>query len=134
MGVDRPFTKEEISAHLQKLGSDLRRLELILTAGQTDPRILRDFRQAVDHARTTAWAVQQMIDHGTESDDGLDLLPLLVAERIRRTTELSKELLSDLSRPGAGPGPGVERLFSAVRDLDELLARLYQKPRPRIAT
>ena len=85
-----------ISRQLVRIAAELRDLGLIAHASAIDPAILADFRSAVDHARSTAWAVQHSL---LTQDDKLDVYPILVRERIRRVIELCEALIKDLASP-----------------------------------
>ena len=58
--MDSPKTdaKEGISARLQRATDELRQLEKLIRSASIDPRVLDDFRQALDHTRLTAWGVR----------------------------------------------------------------------------
>jgi hypothetical protein len=91
--------QEIICSQLVRISAELRKMELVANASAIDPTILADFRSAVDHARLTAWAVQQQLQM---HDDVLDVFPVLGRERIRRVIELCKALIQDdLSSPQA---------------------------------
>ena len=77
---------------------ELQRLHQVLRSGDLDPRILADFRDALNRVRTAAWAAQQyMACKETEQDSG-SVLSLLVGERIRAAYQLC-EVISDDLRP-----------------------------------
>src|SRR5258707_14254990 len=48
-----------VNFQLKKTSAELLRLEHAIRTGGIDQRILTDFRDAVDHVRKTAWAVQE---------------------------------------------------------------------------
>jgi len=67
-----------------------------LLSGDLDPRILADFRDALNRVRTAAWAAQQyMACKETEQDSG-SVLSLLVGERIRAAYQLCEAISDDL--------------------------------------
>ena len=106
---------EEISSQLVRIAADLRRMEFIANASAIDPTILADFRSAVDHARLTAWAVQQRL---RVPDDELDVYPTLVRERIRRVIELCEALIQDPSLTETkAETPAKQLLYKAARRL-----------------
>jgi hypothetical protein len=109
----RATNREIISSQLVRISAELREIELVANASLVDPNILADFRSAVDHARSIAWAVQQRLQAPGE---GLDVLPILVKERIRRVIELCEVLTRDLSSPQA-------KQDCAARDLLHQTAR-----------
>ena len=106
---------------------NLLKLEQILRSGGLDPRVLRDFRDAIDHVRKTAWAVQELQERQAEQRDTATVHSLLTAERVRRTTELSKALATDLDSQEVTDGTvGITDLFRAIEDLDQRLAALFK--------
>ena len=110
---------------LKKSTADLVDLEQALTSGNTDPRVLREFRDAVDYIRKAAWVVQEWQERQTHSRDVSTILPLLMLERIRRTTQLCKSIASDLQTHSASPESlGVAELSQAVDDLRHRLQSL----------
>ena len=58
MDSPKTDTKEGISARLQRATDELRQLEKLIRSASIDPRVLDDFRQALDHTRLTAWGVR----------------------------------------------------------------------------
>ena len=106
---------EEISSQLVRIAAELRKMEFIANASAIDPTILADFRSAVDHARLTAWAVQQRL---RVPDDQLDVYPTLVRERIRRVIELCEALIQDPSLTETKTEtPAKQLLYKAARRL-----------------
>lgn len=123
-----PTAEEGLSARLQKMSSELRELEQTMKSGDIEPRVLREFRDSVDHVRQTAWAVQQWIELQTKRGDAYSVLSLLTVERIRRATQLSSDLSIDLDATEVTfETEGLSKLFEAVRGLYERLARLFKK-------
>ena len=60
-----------------------------------DPRILREFREAVDYVRKATWVVQEWQARQLQKHDPQTVLPLLTAERIRRATQLCDVIIAD---------------------------------------
>ena len=58
MGSTEADAKEAISARLQRATDELRQLEKLIRSASIDPRVLDDFREALDHIRLTAWGVR----------------------------------------------------------------------------
>ena len=118
------LTAAVLGIRLQKATSEIFELEKLLKSGTIDPRVLNEFRDAVDQIRGTAWAVQQWIGL-QESGDPYELLPALSAQRVRRATQLTKDLTIDLESVDIGlETPGLKQLFQAVDALHERLARV----------
>jgi len=86
-----------------------------------------DFRDAVDHVRKTAWAVQEWQERQITRHDPQTLLPLLISERIRRAAQLGNSIVSDLTNHEVTrETPGVDQLFDAVQRMQQLLADLLR--------
>ena len=116
-----------VNFQLKKTSSELHRLEHAIRSGGIDERILMDFRDAVDHVRKTAWAVQEWQERQITNHDQHTLLPLLTSERIRRAAQLGNAIVSDLtSREVTRETPGVDKLFAAVQRMHQLLADLLK--------
>jgi len=124
----------QLSAQLSKTASDLRELEKTIKASDTgvDIRILFEFRQAVDQIRLTAWAVQKWLDLRTHERDRYGPLALLLAERMRRATQLNSDLARDFASLGTLPETeGVVDLRLAVERLLTCLEPFSRKNDPR---
>src|SRR5690348_6533867 len=103
---------------LKKSTADLVELEQALTSGDTDPQVLREFRDAVDYVRKAAWVVQEWQERQTHSRDVSTILPLLMFERIRRTTQLCKVIAAEIQNHAASAESlGVGELSDAIEDL-----------------
>ncbi len=114
-----------MNLQLKKTCADLVRLEYEMRSGPFDPRILREFRDAVDNVRKTAWAVQEWQERQSRRQDPHTVLPLLTAEGIRRATQLCDAITTGLAanevvRETVGIDEflrSVERVHQSLRDL-----------------
>jgi hypothetical protein len=98
-------------------------------SGGMDPQVLREFRDAVDYVRKTAWALQELQERQAHQRDVATVRSLLTDERVRRATQLSKALASDLESHEVSDGtPGTAELFRAIEILYQRLEALF---RPR---
>ena len=91
-----------ISERLLTATNELQELERLVVSGDFSPRILCDFRTAVDNIRMTAWTVQQWIGLQQQSRDPYTVESALSAERVRRGTQLAKDLTMDLQSLDVG--------------------------------
>ncbi|HVP43420.1 MAG TPA: PilZ domain-containing protein [Terriglobales bacterium] len=89
--------RTDITSRVYKSAEELRAIETLLQSdmADVDPRILTEFRHAVDHARETAWAVQTWVEMRKQRRDPFTLMPLVERRRIRQAVFLLKELLMD---------------------------------------
>jgi hypothetical protein len=108
---------------LMKLEKDMKEAR----SGGMDPRVLREFRDAVDYVRKTAWALQELQERQAHQRDIATVRSLLTDERVRRATQLSKALASDLESHEVGEAtPGTAELFRAIETLHQRLADLFK--------
>jgi hypothetical protein len=96
-------------------------------SGGMDPLVLREFRDAVDYVRKTAWALQELQERQAQQRDTATVRSLLTDERVRRATQLSKALASDLDSHEVNDGTaGAAELFRAIEGLNHRLAALFR--------
>ena len=108
-----------MSRQLVRIAAELRDLGLFANASAIDPEILADFRSAVDHARSTAWAVQHCLQAHEENGE---VYPILVRERMRRVMELCDALMKDLKFPQTKVDREArEQLSKAIKRLSDHL-------------
>ena len=116
---------------LKKACADLVKLEYDLRSGLTDARILTEFRDAVDHVRKTAWAVQEWQERQSRHHDPNTVLPLLTAERIRRTTQLCDAITTgSATHEVTRETVGIDELFRAVERVHQTLLDLLRNREP----
>jgi hypothetical protein len=112
---------------LKKTCADLVRLEYDMRSGPIDPRILTEFRDAVDHVRKTAWAVQEWQQRQSRHHDAHTVLPLLTAERIRRATQLCDAITADsATHEVTRQTVGIDEFFQAVERVHQSLLHLFE--------
>lgn len=114
---------EQISTRMKDAITELHQLESVIEAGPVDPRILADFREAINHVRQTAWVVQQWIELSEYHKDAYTTLSLMTNERVRCEIQLTQELISDLDAGDLG----------YETDKIEVLAEIVQKLASRLS-
>ena len=87
-----------VPSRLEKAISELQGLHELLLSGDLDPRVLADFRDAVNRVRNAAWAAQQYIVRRETDQGSSSVLSLLAGERIRTTYQLCLVISEDLKR------------------------------------
>lgn len=121
---------DNLAARLQNLAGELRHLEKELRELPTeaDPLIVRDFRDALDNLRLTAWSLQLWLEEKQAGRDTTRLMGQLTAERIRRAIQLSTNLVTDMDGGGVTvESSGVNDLYRATLALFERLKKLFGK-------
>jgi hypothetical protein len=106
-----------VNLQVKKTYVELQKLEKSLRSEGIDLRLLNEFRDAVDYVRTAAVIVQQLRERQMHGQDDDDVASLLIAERIRRTTNLCLEVVTDMD---AG------KVDDSTKGVDELLCSLEQ--------
>lgn len=116
-----------VTFRLKMAIDDLLKLEKAIRSGGMDPRVLREFRDAVDYVRKTAWALQELQERQAQQRDTATVRSLLTDERVRRATQLSQALASDLDSHEVTDGTtGAADLFRAIEGLYQRLAGLFK--------
>jgi len=121
-------TGSPLTARLRVITLELQELEHSVVSGDLDSRVLSEFRNAVDHIRNTAWAVQQWVGAREQSGDPYAVLPALAAQRVRRATQLANDLCLDLQTVEVtAETEGMGNLYRAVDDLHRRLELLFKR-------
>jgi hypothetical protein len=109
-----------IPSRLEKGITELQDLHELLLAGDLDPRILEDFRTALNRVRTAAWAAQQYVARRETNQDLGSVLSFLAGERIRATYQLCQAISDDLKQTDIEVQAGsLVQLHAATRALTE---------------
>ena len=112
---------QQLSAALERVTSDLRRIEKLLVSGDDfEAGVLNDFRDAVNRVRTTAWGVQQFAQSKTAETDPNVVLSVLAGERIRVAFVMCQNILADLNNPAIRWQKGP---LARLSDVSEQLAK-----------
>lgn len=116
-----------VNFQLKKTSAELVRVERAMKSGSVDPRMLMEFRDAVDYVRKTAWAVQEWQERQLQRNDPSTLIPLLTAERIRRAVQLSSAIAADVTAHEVSrETPGIEELLQSTERMYQRLADLFR--------
>jgi hypothetical protein len=117
-----------LNFQLRKTSAELVRIEQEMKAGGIDSRILEEFRDSVDYVRKTAWAVQEWQERQLQKRDPQTVLPLITSERIRRATQLSLAITTDLAaHQVTRETTGMRELYQAVESLYPRVASLFRQ-------
>jgi len=118
-----------VNFQLKKTSAQLVSLVYAMQSGSIEPSILKEFRDAVDYVRKTAWAVEEWQERQLQQHDPQTVLPLLTAERIRRATQLSEAISTDLAaHKVTRETAGIDELFRAIELVYQHLGDLLKEP------
>lgn len=116
-----------VNLQVKKTSIELQKLEQSLRSEGIDLRRLNEFRDAVDYVRTVALVVQQSRDRQLNGLDDKEIGTLLAVERIRRTTNLCLEVITDLdARAITSETKGVEELYLSLEQACDRLKHLLK--------
>jgi hypothetical protein len=87
-----------VSKRLKSVIKELRPLQKLLVNESVDPRVLTDFRDALNRLRNTAWAAQQSAAARMNESSQVSVTSLLTSERIRAAYQLCCTIHEDLHR------------------------------------
>ena len=120
--VEQEIDSPAVPSRLERAIEELQVINEVLHSGDLDPRVLPDFRDAVNRARTAAWAAQQSVA-SEETGDGLSsVLTLLAGERVRAAYQLCQSISHDLKRPELNvPAGSLIQLYEVMSALTEEL-------------
>jgi hypothetical protein len=117
-----------LAARLLATTTALNELEKSVKSGGLDSRVLGELRNAIDHIRYTALAVQDWYGVQEQSGDPYAVLSTLAAQRVRRAAQLAKDLTLDLENVDISvETQGLDDLYQAVDGLHRNLGRLFKR-------
>jgi hypothetical protein len=120
----------ELAIRMQNANNELRELEKLLAAERehVDARVVRDFHNAIVHVRQIAWGVQRWLQLKVQDRDPFEVLNQLHAERMRFSSELSKELAMDLEAMELDLTSGdIPAFYNETKRLYKALSRALAK-------
>ena len=117
-----------LGARLDAMVTALAEAQDLADSSDLDARVQIEFRHALDHTRHTASAVQQWFDAHAKSSDAYAVLPVLATQRVRRATELAKDLTLDLENMDVTiETQGLPDLYQAIGELHRQLEVLCRR-------
>jgi multidrug resistance efflux pump len=115
-----------IAERLRRTTEELKIVEQLIVSGDFSPRILSEFRNAVDSVRQTAHVVQMWTGLQKQHRDPYSAMSVLSEDRVRRATQIAKDLTVDLQSLEVDfSTEGIAELFHAIEALHERLLRLF---------
>ena len=119
--------ERSVTERVQAATKELQGLEQLIVSGDFSPRILTEFRNAVDSIRQTARAVQTWIGLQEQNRDPYSVMTSLSRDRVRRATQIAKDLTLDLQAMEIDfETEGLKELLNAVEDLRERLLPMFR--------
>lgn len=129
--TENSLQAESISGRMQRAIDELKILEQLILCGDFSRQLLQEFRDALDSIRSTARVVQLWagLQEKQRNGDSYSAFDTMAADRVRRATEIAKELTIDLESAKVGfETEQMTELYRAVDDLRERLAPNNEAP------
>jgi hypothetical protein len=119
-------TSDRLKAAIAELGG----IQSLLVAGELDPRILTDFRDAVNRVRNTAWAAYQYTESKITGKDSRSIMSIVAGERIRAAYQLCQAIQDDLETTDVHLQAGqLIQLHAATKSLTDKLSDVVRELR-----
>jgi hypothetical protein len=120
-----------VDLQVKKAGIELQKLEKALRDAGIDLRMLREYREAADYVAATAGAVKQLRECQIHERSDAEVMRALSADRVRRATSLSVEVLADIEAGRIdGETSGIEELCRCLEDNLRRLRPLLTQSEP----
>jgi len=118
--------KKDISTRLEEMTFEFHDLEADLrNSRELDARSLQAFRQSLDDLRMTAWTVNELMTARTTEKDPEVVLGFLAAERIRRFSQMARQLSTEVDHKGfTWESSGIQSLSDSLNLLQARLSKL----------
>jgi len=119
-------SREKVAERVGRAISELKALQEPLLAGEVDPLVLTDFRDALNRVRNTAWAAQQSAAASLSDQGPATVATFLASERIRAAYQLCRSIQGDVHREDVDFQKGTLMEFYGVAKclVEELKNRL----------
>lgn len=115
-----------IASQLKKADAELKEAQVSVKTGMINVKVLMEFRAATERARLATAAVHQWLEAQGKGGDPYQLLPGVMSERVKMTTELVRDVTHDLEGGDVDfETPGLGELNKAVKTLMERLSKLF---------
>ena len=116
----------DLAAQLSSLDRELKSNRFL------DEAALQEFRWALDNVRMTAWTVSELLNARERQQDPAKVVSFVVAERLRRSNQMLKDLCADMEEEGVTwQTAGIQSLFETVKLLQVQLIKLIDEHRSR---
>jgi hypothetical protein len=117
-------TSDRLKAAIAELGG----IQSLLGAGELDPRILTDFRDAVNRIRNTAWAAYQYAESKITGEDSRSIISIVAGERMRAAYQLCQAIQNDLETTDVHLQAGqLIQLHAATKSLTDKLSDVVRE-------
>jgi hypothetical protein len=127
---------KDLSTRLRDLKLEFQAMESELSSmSESDAGALREFRHSLDDLRMTAWTVSELINARKTERNPEVVRSFLSAERLRRFSQMMRDLSSDLEDKGfIWDSSGMQSLSESLSLLQARLSKLLAVHPPQFST
>jgi hypothetical protein len=118
-GADFTYISQ-VEDQVQRVTSELNKLDAILSAGMVDRTVLMSFRDAVNRIRHTGWAMQQRVDE----KNGVNAKTRLAEDRIRVVNQMLETFPEDVKDV---PASSTDALYKLKLNLANTILAINEK-------
>jgi hypothetical protein len=120
-----------VNLQVKKTSVELQKLENSLQAEGINPRLLNEFREAVDYLRTASVVVQKLREYQLHGGDEGEMYSLLVTDRIRRATNLCREVITDVEAGKVtNESKGIDEFYRTLEEAYDQLSHVLKRREP----
>ncbi len=120
-----------VNLQVKRTSVELQKLENTLQSEGINPRLLNEFREAVDYLRTASVVVQKLREYQLHGGDEGEMHSLLVTDRIRRATNLCREVITDIEAGKVtNETKGIDEFFRILEQAYDQLSNLLKRREP----
>jgi pyruvate-formate lyase len=126
----------DFSARLREMTLEFQSMETEMqNVTELDLRALQEFRQSLDELRMTAWTISELIKARTAEKNPEAVLSFLASERLRRFSQMTRDLSDDLNGNGfTWETSGIQSLFDSLKLLQTSLSKMVAAHRAEYAS
>ncbi len=136
MGVERMRATKEFPARLREITLEFQSMKTEMqNITELDLHALQEFRQSLDELRMTAWTISELIKARTAEKNPEAVLSFQASERLRRFSQMTRELSNDLDGNGFNwETSGIQSLFDSLKLLQASLSNMVAARRAEYAS
>jgi len=127
--------QKDFSTRLRDMRLEFQEMEGELrSTSESDARALREFRHSLDDLRMTAWTVSELMNARSTGKNPKVFMSFLAAERLRRFSQMTRDLSSELEDEGFTWGSsGIQSLYDSLNLLQTRLSKLVASHRAQFS-
>lgn len=114
--------KQKLGEQVQQLKQALEEIEKRLAGDEVPVAVLEDFKSAVDHIRTTVWALMS-----SPQGNQYEVAPHIARLRLQRAAGMFRQISSDIDTSEITvDSPELKEFHTSLKGLLDRIERLYQ--------